>query len=121
MSVRPVQVLHRDVVGVLEGAAVEHADDVGVLQRRGRLRLAPEALDEAGVLGEPPVQQLERDLAVELLVLRQIHVRHAAGTEAVQHPVAPVDDRPRVEFAHCFSARRVCITFAAIGAANWPP
>ena len=116
-SVRPVQILHRDVVGAIEGAAIEDADDVRVLQRRGRLRLTAEALDKARILGEAPVQQLERDLTVELLVLGQIDVRHAAGTETVKHPVAPVDDGPRVELAHCFSASRVCITFAAIGAA----
>ena len=71
-----------------------------MLQRRGRLRLPAEALDKAGILGKATVQQLERHLAVELLVLGQVDVCHAAGTEAVKHPVAPVDDGPRVEFAH---------------------
>ena len=73
------EVLHRDVVGAVVGAAVVDADDVRVLQAGGGLRLAAEALDEAGVLGEPAVQQLQRDLAPELLVLGQEHVGHAAA------------------------------------------
>ena len=100
LSVRPSQILHRDVVGALEAAAIEDADDVRMLERRGRLRLPAEALDEARILGEAAVQQLERNLAVELLVLGQVDVRHAAGTQAMKHPVAPVDDGPRIEFAH---------------------
>ena len=74
------QVLHRDVVRVLEGAAVVDADDVRVLQAGGGLRLAAEALDEPGIRGEAAVQQLQRDLAPELLVLGQEHVGHPAGS-----------------------------------------
>ena len=46
------EVFHRDVVGAIEGPAIEHADHVRVLKPRRRLRLAAEALDEPGVLGE---------------------------------------------------------------------
>ena len=49
---RPFDVLHGDVVGALELAAVEDGDDVRVLQAGRRLRLAAEALDELAVLGE---------------------------------------------------------------------
>ena len=59
----PAQVLHRDVVGAVVVAAVVDADHVGVLEARGGLGLAPEPLHELGVLGEAPVQHLQRHLA----------------------------------------------------------
>ncbi len=77
----PGQVLHRDVVRPVERPAVVHADDVRVLEAGGRLRLAAEPLDEARILGEPLVEQLQRDLAAELLVLGQEHVGHPAGAQ----------------------------------------
>ena len=54
------RVLHRDVVGAVELAAVVDADDVRVLKAGRRLGLAAEALDELVVLGEALVQQLQR-------------------------------------------------------------
>ena len=96
---RPARdVLHRDVVGAIEGAAVVHADDVGVLEPGRCLRLTAEALDEPGVLGEAAVQQLQRHLATELLVLGQEHVGHPAAAEARDDPVAAVDQRPGLDF-----------------------
>jgi hypothetical protein len=50
LSVRPVEELHRDVVGVLGLAAVVDRDDVRVVERGGVLRLAAEALDELVVV-----------------------------------------------------------------------
>ena len=73
--------------------AVVDADDVGVLEPGGRLGLAAEALDELGVLGEAAVQQLQRDLAPELLVLGEEHVGHPARAEPRDEPVAAVDQR----------------------------
>ena len=86
--------LHRDVVGAVPLAAVEHLHDVGVLQAGGRRRLAAEALDELVVLGEAPVQHLQRDLAAELRVLGAVHVGHPAGADARHDLVAAVDDSP---------------------------
>ena len=45
------------------------------------------------VLGEVAVQQLERDMAAELLVLGQVDVGHAAGAEPLEDAVAAVDQR----------------------------
>ena len=117
------QVLHRDVVGVLERAAVVHADDVGVLQPGGGLSLAPEALDEVGVGREPAVQELQRHLAAKLLVLGEEHVGHAAGAEARDNLVSVVDDRSGREIGHGHwpSESSVCITSRAIGAATVAP
>ena len=94
------EVLHRDVVGVVVGAAVVDADDVRVLEAGGCLRLAPEPLDEARVLGEPAVEELQRDVAAELLVLRQEHVGHAARAEPRDDLVTPVDQRAGGELGH---------------------
>ena len=51
----------------LVGAEVEDLHDVRVHQPRGGQRLAPEARDERGVLGEVLGQQLDRDVALQAL------------------------------------------------------
>ena len=102
----PGQVLHRDVVGLLVGAAVIDADDVGVLQAGRGLGLAPEALDEAGVGGEAAVQQLEGHLAPELLVLGQVDVGHAAAAQARDDLVAAVDQGAGVDLGHALRVPR---------------
>ncbi len=58
-----LDVLHHDEVlaGALVQAGVEHLHDVGVHEARRRLRLALEARDERGVLGEVLGEQLHRD------------------------------------------------------------
>ena len=88
----PVEVLHRDVVGALRLAAVEDRDDVRVVEARRALRLAAEALDELLVGGVPLVQQLQRDLPAELLVLGEVDVGHPARAELALDHVAPVED-----------------------------
>ncbi len=75
-------------------------DDVLVLQPRRRRRLTAEALDELLVLGEAVVQELQRDLAPELHVVRAVDVRHPAGAEVLDHLVAPVDDGVGLEARH---------------------
>ena len=90
-----------------------------VLQAGGGGRLAAEALDELRVLGEAPVEHLQRDLAPELLVVAQVDVGHAAGAEPALDPVAAVDDVLGVEsLDHRLS--RDSITALAIGAAIGP-
>ena len=92
----PGDVLHRDVVGPVPLAAVEDRDDVRVRERGGARGLAAEALDELLVFGEVMVQHLHRELAAEQLVLGEVHVGHAPRAESRDHPVAPVDDRLRL-------------------------
>ena len=87
-----VEELHRDVVGAVPLAAVVDADDVLVLEAGGAGGLAAEALDELLVLGEAAVEHLQRDLAPELEVLGAVDVGHPAGAEALDDPVAAVDD-----------------------------
>jgi len=71
-----LQVFHGDVVSAVKGPPVVHLDDVRVLQGGGRLSLTAEALHEIRILREASVQQLERDVTSELLVLGQEHVGH---------------------------------------------
>ena len=94
-----------------------------MLQAGGGLGLTAETLDEVGIGRKPAVQQLERHLAAELLVLGEEHVRHAAGTEARENLVSVVDDRSRREIGHGHwpSDSRVFITSRAIGAATVAP
>ena len=99
-------------------AAVIDADDVRVLEPRRRFRLAPEPLDELLVLREAPVQHLERDLTAEMRVLGAVDVRHPAGADPLDDPVAAVDCGVVGDLGHCRSAS---ITVFAIGAATVPP
>ncbi len=98
------QVLHRDVVRVLEAAAVIDADHVRMLEAGGRLGLAPEAFDEVWVGGKPIVQELQRDPARQLLVLGQENVRHAARAKLRHHLVAAVDQGVRRQAGHAVTS-----------------
>ena len=56
------QVLHRDVVGAVPGAAVEDRHDVRMREPGGAGGLAPEALDEFLVFDEAVLEHLDGDL-----------------------------------------------------------
>ena len=88
-----VEVLHRDVVRPLGLAAVVDRDDVRVREARGVLRLVPEARDELVVAGVAVVEDLDRDAPAQLLVLREVDVRHSARAELAHDAVAPVEER----------------------------
>ena len=88
----PVEELHRDVVGALRLAAVVDRDDVRMGEPGGVLRLAPEALHERVVRRVAVVEDLDRDAAAELLVLREVDVRHAARAQLPLDAVAAVED-----------------------------
>ena len=89
----PLDVLHRDVVRPLRLAAVVDRDDARMREAGGVLRLAAEALDELVVARVPVVEDLDRDAAPELLVVREVDVRHPAGAELPDDQVAPVEER----------------------------
>ncbi len=99
-------VLHRDVVRAVVSTAVVDADDVRVLQAGGGLGFAPKTLHEAGVLGEAPVQQLECDLAAQLLVLGEVHVGHPTRAEARDDLVAMVNKRADYGIRHLTGPRK---------------
>ena len=86
-------VLHRDVVGAVELAAVVDADDVRVLEPGGRGGLAAEALDELASCAKRRCRSFIAIAPPEVRVLGAVHVGHPAGADLVQDAVAPVDDR----------------------------
>ena len=87
-----LHVLHDDVVGAAFATPVVHADDVGVVQVGGGLRLATEPLDERGVGGELREQHLDRHRAVEQLIAGEEHFGHPATGEASMQLVTPAED-----------------------------
>ena len=83
-----VHVLHHDEGGALLLAPVVDRDDGGVVQAGGRLGLEAEALDERRVARELGEQHLERDGTVELAVVREVDVGHAAASDLADDLVA---------------------------------
>ena len=95
----PLDELHRDEDLVVERADVVDDDDVRVRQPRDRLRLAQRPLPPLGqrdaVAGLDP-QELDRDLAIELRIVRRVDLAHPAAPDQPQHDVA-ADDRAASE------------------------
>jgi hypothetical protein len=80
-----------------EGADVVHGDDVRVRELGHRLGLADQpGAAELGVAGDLGAQQLDRDLAVELRVVRGIDDAHPTGAEPLDDEVTP-DRRAALE------------------------
>ena len=91
-------VLEDDVRVPVVLARVDHHHDVRVRESRDGARFAAEALERSFVLGDVPMQDLDRDLALERLVERAIDRRHPAGPDPVFDPVAAV--QPGADDAH---------------------
>ena len=83
--------LEDDVLAAVVLPAVDHGDDVRVRQPRDGARLAAEALEVLGVLGVVLVEDLDRDLALELAVVRTEHAGHATGSHELLELVAVGD------------------------------
>ena len=89
------QVLERDAVKKFhdqKGAAVFLADvvdraDVGMVERRGGLGLAAEALERLTVLRQIFRQELQRDEAAEARVFGFVNHAHAAAAELLDDPI----------------------------------
>jgi hypothetical protein len=61
--------------------------DVGVIERRQRLRFAGEPSKPVGITGEGLGQDLQRDVAIELRVAGTVHLAHPAGAEGGENLV----------------------------------
>ena len=83
-------IFHGHEVGVVATTPVVDAHDVGVIEICGRLSLATEALDESRVGGIFGEQNFDRYKAIKQDVASQIHVGHAAPTNALLHLVTIV-------------------------------
>ena len=87
-----VDELHRDEHRLVERADVVDHDDVGVRELGDRLRLAQQArasLRRALAGAGARAQQLDRDLAIQLGIVRGVDVAHPAAPDQPQHHVAP--------------------------------
>ena len=77
---------HR-LAAVLEDVVEAH--DVRVLEPRQRRRLALEPLTELGIVGDPGVEDLDRDDAAETQVAGAPDDAHPAPAELLQWAIAP--------------------------------
>jgi hypothetical protein len=93
--------LHHDERRVLFLAELVDRHDVAVLQPRDGLRLAMEAVARRGVAGEIDQHQLDRDVALEHLVVRAVQHTHPAPSDALDDVVAPDPLRLADHVAQC--------------------
>ena len=101
--------LHDDERPDRVGAVVVDRDDARVVQGSGGLRLVPEAVVEVGIRPVLGPQDLDRDVALELVVAGPVDGRHAALPEQLDQPVPSPEDGADVRQA--ISLR--CVTPAA--------
>ena len=73
-------------------APVVDGHHVRVVQRRGHLRLGPEATQEPGVVREPAVQHLHRDATTQAHVVGEQHPAARTGPDGREQPVAVRED-----------------------------
>ncbi len=108
--------LHDDVVGAVVLAPVVHVHDVGALQVGGGGGLLLEALGEVGVGGVLGQHDLHGDQTAQHVVLRAVHLGHAADADAlgylvavVEHPACHVSGHVSCSFRFtCSVARTAC-------------
>ncbi len=103
-EVQPVDELHDDELRLAVGAVVVDRHDVGMVQRRRAACLGLEARREADVGAELGSQDLQRHLAVELLVHRAPDRGHAALAERSDDAVPAADQRAKHLFHVRFSS-----------------
>ncbi|PRQ04694.1 hypothetical protein ENSA5_05430 [Enhygromyxa salina] len=85
--------LHDQVLDArLRGPEVGHADAVGVVEARGALGLAIEALADRAVRADVGVEDLDRDVALEGGVPRAVDGAHAPSPEQRVDAVVIVED-----------------------------
>src|SRR5581483_9873290 len=79
LQVLALDVLEHDELAVAGLPTVDDGDDVRMRQTRDRERLAAEALDVVRVGCVAVVEDLDRDAAAELPVVRAVDVGHPTG------------------------------------------
>ena len=80
--------LEDDELTAVRLAAVDHGDDSGMRELSGGPCLVPEPRDVVVVLAEMLVEDLQRDVALELRVVRAVDRRHPALADGVLELVA---------------------------------
>ena len=77
--------LHDEEGDALDFVQLEDGGDVGVRQRGQSLRLGPKPGEVRRVFLEMRMDDLERDLTVQLGIARAVHLAHPAGAKDRQH------------------------------------
>ncbi len=83
----PLDVLHDDEASVTVGADLVDGADVGMIERGGGARLAQERLAGLVVVQSPRGEQLDRDRAIQVEVVGQIDLAHAADAQTTPDPI----------------------------------
>ncbi|MFO0631836.1 MAG: hypothetical protein U0168_03200 [Nannocystaceae bacterium] len=100
-----VDEFHRQPHLLADHAGVVDRHDVGVVEPRQRPGLARESTARLTTTGDVRAQQLDRDLAIELGIVGQHDLTHAAATQPLQQAIAPQLHRPRARGAEQLGAR----------------
>ena len=82
-----LEILHGDKRLAVLLANVVNGADVGMVQRRSRLRLALKAAERLGIPGHFIGQKLERDKAVQARVFGFVNHTHPAAAQLVDNAV----------------------------------
>jgi len=80
----PRDVFHHEQARRADLFDAEQRDDVGVIERCDGLRLALEAGETLAVVGEVRRQRLDRHLALEARVAREVNLAHPAGAQQAE-------------------------------------
>lgn len=115
-----IAILHDQVIGPVVLADVVERADVGVIERRDRLRLALEPDLQHRVVRELRRQNLHRNDPSESRVFRAIDLTHTAGADAADDFVRPeastgpqvhdvcAKDTTVARLAECYRGRAEC-------------
>src|SRR4029453_7504448 len=94
-------IAHRDVEQPVRLARVVDRHDVRVVERRRALGLADEALAEGMVLGKLGLKDLQRDLALQVTVAREVDLAHSAAANQAVYVVGPKRVRAPILLPGC--------------------
>jgi hypothetical protein len=83
----PLQQLHHDEMPQFVPLNSVNGADIGVIQRRGRTRLALKALQQLAVPGHLRREELEGHVPVQLRILGFVHYAHSAGAQFAKNGV----------------------------------
>src|SRR5215216_2338986 len=99
------RVLHSDVVGfaVLRTSPIIDVNYVRVVERGCAPSLTPEALDEALIVGVLLLEDLEGDVTLKNLLVRQEDLSHTSAAQRVSQTVAAPDKGLLLGSVHLFT------------------
>ena len=88
LQVAPLHVAHGDIEEILRRPGLVDRNDVRMVDRRGKLRFAQEAVTEGVVLGKARGKKLEGHPPLEPQIFSQVDDAHAAEAQQRLDPVA---------------------------------